>query len=64
METKQTTIKVCNTHCEHCGMERYGFAPHRTSCPRCDDRESQIARWISDPCQETIDAARRDGKTL
>jgi len=39
--------QVCITRCEHCGLERWGWQPAATACPRCDTSAGmQIPRHV------------------
>lgn len=54
-----TATKVCVTTCGKCGMEQYGFQPHKGECPRCG-RTTRAERWIAKPAPETSERARRE----
>lgn len=58
-KAKPRTVKVAVTRCSHCGLERFGFRPHKGPCPRCD-RTFRPVRWITDPPPNIIRQAERE----
>lgn len=61
--TQTKTTKVAVTRCEHCGLERWGFAPAKGDCPRCGTNSAQqYTRWL-DGNAEMVQRARNQSRT-